>query len=212
MKASDPQMTLGPGPCRGTGPFCGFPSVRPRQCQRATWASASEAGPAPSLFLTPFASISRDPDNALCTPRGPAPPGMPSLLSTEPDRGSALGSLLLGCAPLGHLTLQQACVSGGHWSLKETENITEPEKEGCLVATRGLSRGAPSGSEPSVEGRGLCHSTHARAPGHSDSEGRRWRCQGLRDGLGATASWGRSVGLGRREGPGDSGGDRCTAG
>lgn len=56
MKASDPQMTLGPGPCRGTGPFCGFPSVRPRQCQRATWASASEAGPAPSLFLTPFAS------------------------------------------------------------------------------------------------------------------------------------------------------------
>lgn len=114
VKGSDPQMTSGPGPCWVTGAPCGFPSGHPRQCQRATWNSASEAGPAPSLFLMPFVSISREPDNALCTPRGPAPPRVPSLLPTGPGRGSSPGSLLLRHAPLGYLVLQQACLSGGH--------------------------------------------------------------------------------------------------
>lgn len=95
-------------------------------------------GPRPQ-FLTPFASISREPDNALCTPRGPAPPGMPSLLPTEPDRDSSPGSLPLRRALLGHLVLQQACLSGGHWSLKETENIS-PKRKDIRLQLGGLSR------------------------------------------------------------------------
>lgn len=130
VKGSDPQT-----PCWATGAPCGFPSGHPRQCPRATRASASAAGPAPSLSLTPFASLSWEPDSGLCTPRGPAPPGMPPPGPAEPDGGPSPGACCSD-GPARPPGPPQACPSGGHWPVKGTENLTQPEKEGHSVATR----------------------------------------------------------------------------